>query len=820
MTSTLVYIFPPFRLIPAQRQLLRSGAPIKLGSRAFELLVSLVERRDRTVSKGELLDLGWPNLVVEENNLQVQVVSLRKLLGHPAIATIPGRGYRFTLPVTQEGGDMPTSPVDVTPAVARVPDSAPGKGNLSTELPELFGRSDDLAHLVGLLDQFRLVTVAGAAGIGKTRLAQAAAMTRAGLAADGAWWVDLAPLNESSRVPDAVAIALGLRLGGATDATLTVMTALREQAPLLVLDNAEHLLEGVAAFVTRLRQAAPRVRLLVTSQEPLRIDDECVFRPDPLSLPDGDAPERVGASGAVALFVARAKAADRRFDLRVENNAVVAEICRRLDGIPLAIELAAARLPLLGLEGLRNKLDERFHVLTTGHRASLQRHQTLRAALEWSHHLLSIAEQTVLRRLAVFTGGFTLESAQQVAEDDEGIDRWDVLEHLGALVEKSLVVAEGDPAPRYRLLETTRLFALARLIDSGEVNSVRGRHRDYFLVLAETCQPALLTGDATRTIARLDLERDNLLAALAWAPDAEGAQAGLRLAAATHYYWFFRTLFRRGVEVARAALDRPGAHASSLERCRTLVMAGWLGSCAGQEAEPVECLAEALRLARDLADDRALCHVLAKFAQVRHDRSEDELARLLAIEAMAVGRRLGDCIELGEALMQRGQAHFRAREYDDAQRVFTEVLALRLRIDNMTGAISTCTALAELALETDRPEAAGPYIEEALALMTTVDAQIANLHCVELVAEWAAAMGRPETAVRLNAAYERLARLAGISDRFDPYQSVRLDRAGQALDVSTYDRVRAAGFALGHESALQVARAFMDEMRMPVPEAR
>ena len=277
------------------------------------------------------------------------------------------------------------------------------------------------------------------------------------------------------------------------------------KSPLVLLDNAEHLLDGVAAFVTSVA-AGSRTRraFLVTSQEPLRVDDEHVFRPEPLSLPTGDDPERIAASGAVALFVARAQAADRRFELCAENQTVVADICRRLDGIPLAIELAAARVPLLGIDGLRDKLDQRFHVLTKGRRASLRRHQTLRAALEWSHHLLAPAEQVVLRRLSVFAGGFTLEAAQQVAEDEQGIDRWDVLEHLGALVEKSLVVAEGDVIPRYRMLETTRLFALERLIESGESEHARRRHRDHYLALAEDCERSALFGDTRRHLARLD----------------------------------------------------------------------------------------------------------------------------------------------------------------------------------------------------------------------------------------------------------------------------------------------------------------------------
>lgn len=815
MSSSPAYSFPPFRLVPAQRLLLCADAPVKLGGRAFDVLLVLLERRDRVVSKGELMDLAWPRLVVEENNLQVQIVALRKLLGHPAIATIPGRGYRFTLPVTQEGGDAPTAPAEAPVHVAA---DAASTGNLPIEAPLLIGRGDDLHRLVDLMAHHKLVTVAGAAGIGKTRLAQAAAVARAAATPDGAWWVDLAPLADVARVPDAVALTLCLSLGASTDATATVATALRDKSPLLVLDNAEHLLEGVAAFVTRLRASVPGARVLVTSQEPLRIEDECVLRPDPLSLPDGDTPERIAASGAVSLFVARARTADRQFELRPDNQATVAEICRRLDGIPLAIELAAARVALLGVEGLRDRLDQRFHVLTTGNRASLQRHQTLRAALDWSHHLLSVAEQAVLRRLGVFVGGFTLEAAQHVAEDEDGIDRWDVLEHLGALVDKSLVVAEGGPVPRYRFLETTRLFALERLIDSGELVATRSRHRDWFLHLVESSQPTLLTNEAQRTMARLDLERDNLSAALAWAPDTEDAQAGLRLAQATHYYWFLHSMPRRGLEVARTALDRPGAGATSVARCRTLVMAGWLGMCVGQDAEPLACLAEALRLARDLGDDHALCHVLARFAHVRHTRCENTQARDLALDALEVGRRLGDCVELGEALMQAGHVHYRANDVEAAERLFAEALALRLRIGNTSGAVSTCTCLGELALDTGRPEAARPWIEQALALMTGVDLQLAGDHCIFLVSEWAAATGHAEAAVLLNAAHERQQRNTGFSSQFEPYQTERVQRAGESLDEAVRERLRAAGFALGYEAALRAARAFVEGAPAPASD--
>ena len=271
MATTLAYVFPPYRLLPSKRQLLCDVAPVKLGGRAFDLLVSLVERRDRTVSKNEIMDLVWPKLVVEENNLQVHIVALRKVLGHPAIATVPGRGYRFTLPVTQEGADPLAPPARSVP---ELPTEAARRTNLPTRLPVLFGRDEDLHSLLGLLDRHGLVTVAGSAGIGKTRLAQAAAAARLVRNRDGVWWVNLAPLTDASQVPAAAALALGLRLDGAADVTAAVLTSLREQASLLVLDNAEHLLDGLADFVIRLRRGAPRTRLLVTSQEALHTVDE------------------------------------------------------------------------------------------------------------------------------------------------------------------------------------------------------------------------------------------------------------------------------------------------------------------------------------------------------------------------------------------------------------------------------------------------------------------------------------------------------------------------------------------------------------------
>lgn len=357
------YSFGHFRLVPSRRELLAAGQPLNVGGRAFDLLTALVQGGGRVMSKDELMSLTWPRLVVEENNLKVQIVTLRKLLGHPAIGTVPGRGYRFALPITQDNATANA----VTPGEAdeaRIPASgvsgSPGpvtlqlRGNLPAQLLPLIGRSDDLAAIRSLLLEHGLVTVSGAGGIGKTRLSQAVAARSASDYPDGVWWIELAPFSQANLVATTIAETLRIDLSDGRDPTQAVLAHARGRRLLLVLDNCEHLLEAVASFAAAACGAALRLRLLVTSQEVLRIPSEQVYRLGPLTLPEpgvNSSVAAVTASGAGALFLARARAADSRFELSASNCDAVIEICRRLDGIPLAIELAVARLPLLGIEG-------------------------------------------------------------------------------------------------------------------------------------------------------------------------------------------------------------------------------------------------------------------------------------------------------------------------------------------------------------------------------------------------------------------------------------------------------------------------------------
>jgi len=577
--------FGRFTVDPGARQLLADGRAAKLGARAFDLLQALIERRDRMVSKSELLDLVWPGLVVEENNLQVQVSALRRLLGPTAISTVPGRGYRFTAPLSVEGeGGEPASPgspvppLQAAPQVERQPSPpSAGPGNLPLELSPLIGREDDLRALQACLEAHALVTLVGASGMGKTVLAQAVARALRARWRDGAWFVELAPVTDPSQVVSTVAQALHVALPPGRPSRQHLVNVLGSMSLLLVLDNCEHVVDAVAELAEAIGSSAPGVRLLATSQELLNVTGETLFKLNPLAVPvarewgeageagrAGGDPEEALQYGAVRLFVERARADDRSFVLSAQNAAAVADICRRLDGLPLAIELAAARVRLLGVGGLLQRLSERFRVLTGGARTAMRRHQTLHAAIDWSHGLLSGAEQVVFRRLGVFVGGFTLELAQQVVRDeppgdpvgrtppsaldpphgppadpphDQPLDDWAVLDALGALVDKSLVVAQTtDPAapPRYRLLETTRAYALERLADAGETEAWLERHARAVCELFERSEEARMGEHCTLSNVQftrgLAPELDNARAALDWADGEARGTGALNLA--------------------------------------------------------------------------------------------------------------------------------------------------------------------------------------------------------------------------------------------------------------------------------------------------
>ncbi len=540
--------FGRFTLLPQRRELLADGVPIELGGRAFDVLIALIEARGRVLSKDELLQRVWPGRIVEENNLQAQIAALRKALGadRDLVRTVAGRGYQFTGEVRAATASVPVAP-----------SSSPL--SLAASVSELIGREAELREVTDLVRAHRLVTLIGAGGIGKTRLGLEVARQLLPAFAGGVWLAELGPLSDPGLVPVSVATALGLTLSGGTPSPERVAAALGTRQVLLVLDNCEHLIEAAARMAEVLLRASPVACVMATSREPLRASGEFIYRVPALDVPAEDAQttEDLLRPGAVRLFIARAGAADPGFTADGRVAAVVAGICRRLDGIPLAIELAAARTAALGVEGLAARLDDSFRLLTGGPRTALPRHQTLRATLDWSYELLPQSERVVLRRLGVFAGGITLESASAVAAHAD-ISAAEVVECVVNLVARSLLTAVGRTIAHYRLLETTRAYALEKLDESGELTQVARRHAEYYRDVFERAAAEWETQPTAEWLAAYSRQIDNVRAALDWAfrPDGD-SRTGVALTVVAVPLWMHMSLMwecRERVECALASL--------------------------------------------------------------------------------------------------------------------------------------------------------------------------------------------------------------------------------------------------------------------------
>lgn len=597
------FVFGPFRLIPAQKLLLENDKHVALGARAFDLLVALVRRAGQVVGKAELLAEAWPGLTVEEGNLRVHITGLRKAIGDGRdgrrfIVNNPGRGYSFVAPVSRPRSKGPL------PGLGQTTSSS---SNLPRTNDRLVGRDRLIESMIAKLSEHRFITVTGSGGTGKTTVAVAVANAVRMSYRDGTRLIDLAPVADATLVSSALSSALGLPVTSDTP-ILGILSVLRDKEKLLVLDNCEHVVEATATLVHEVFQNSPGIHILATSRQPLRVPGEHVQRLPPLELPPAD--PRISAAEAltyasVQLFAERAVAAVDTFELSDRNAPTVAMICRRLDGIALAIEFAAARVDALGVRGVADRLDDRFRLLKRGSRTAHPRHQTLQATFDWSYELLPESARVVLRRLAVFAGQFTFASAAAVAGDGD-MDETDIADELSALVSASLTAADISAEPvMYRLLESTRAYVLRHLYSSGEYARVARRHAEHFLRLLGEAEAGSSAWSNARWVQMHGHQLDNLRVALDWAFSEEGdAQIGIDLTIAAVPLWQRLSLTeecRSRAEAALAALTDDGAR----RQCQEMQLHAALGGALAlrSDTESTAAWTRALEIA-ELIDDR------------------------------------------------------------------------------------------------------------------------------------------------------------------------------------------------------------------------
>lgn len=572
-----------------------NGRPLDLSGRAFDVLLSLIQARGAVISKDELKKRVWPGRIVEENALQAHVSALRKAFGEErdVIRTVAGRGYQF---IGEIRASMP------------ITDPRPTPTNVPERMSELIGRDNSIAELLDLIAKHRLVTLTGTGGVGKTRLAFEVARHLLREFPDGVWLAELAPISDSELLPSVVASALGLIPAGGPDAIAHVSAAVGTRRALLVLDSCEHVIESATRMADGLLRASSSLRIIATSQVPLHTEGEFIYRVPSLDVPP-ETSSNSGVSeqwGAVSLFVARARESMPQFSLDGPTSEKVGAICRRLGGIPLAIELAAKRTGALGVDGLAARLDDRFGLLTGGKRTALPRQQTLRATLDWSYDLLPDAERAVLRRLAICAGVFSLPVATAVTAGG-GVDATDFVNCFVRLIDKSLVTPiSSDANAGYRLLETTRAYALEKLVASGEFARCARRHAKHYHAVFQQAEAEWNTEPSDPWLARYRPCLDNVRVALDWASSREGdAAMGIALTVAAVPLWFQLSLVDECLGRVERALSSLADGVVSGDRHAMQLHAahGWsLMYTAGPARETGAAWTTALALAQQLED--------------------------------------------------------------------------------------------------------------------------------------------------------------------------------------------------------------------------
>ena len=738
------YRFGEFTLDAGRGRLLNVDQEVKLRPKVYDALLYILENRGRLISKEELIRELWSDAFVTEDSLVQCMVELRRALEDRAqeiVKTVPRRGYVFTAEVsTETNGTGGVSPLRGSARDEAVPgnqledgklvviERVPGRYYLPLPRTPLIGREQELRTVRQLLlsPATGLVTLTGTGGCGKTRLGLQVASELLHRFEERVYFVALASITDPAMVPMAIAESLGIHQTGGRPVLDLLKDYLREAGPspvLLLLDNFEHIL-AASSLVVELLESSPALKILVTSRAALRVYGEHEFPLLPLPLPDSrqmHSLEALLSNPSVALFLQRATAVKPDFTITAENAPTVAAICSRVDGLPLAIELAAARVKMLPPSAMLTRLESRLDLLTAGPRDVPERQQTLRKTIDWSYDLLDSAEQKLLRRLGVFLGGCTLEAAEAVCNtrDDLGAE---ILNVMSSLVDKSLVqqTDQGDDEPRFGMLETIREYCLERLVDSGEEKATRRAHAAYCLVLAEEGNPDLTEIDRTAWLARCDIEHDNFRAALDWLFQTSDVEWSFRLCVALFRFWEMREHLAEGRGWLESVLHI-GEAGSAKERAKVLVYLSTFATVQGDFPAATDFVEQSLSIYEGLGDQWGIAVSMNARAIVASDRQDHVAAQRHFDETLARWRALGDRVAIARCLHNlanfvRGRGDYaRARTaLEEAGRIFEE-------LGDHSGATWSLNQLGDVAREEGDVDAAREFYQRALSAFREVD---------------------------------------------------------------------------------------------------
>jgi len=685
--------------------------------------------------------------------------------------------------------------------------------NLAQQLNSFIGRERELSEVRALLSANRLVTLLGMGGLGKSRLSVQLGAEVLDDYPDGVWLVELAPLSDAALVAQALASVLGVKEEAGSSVIDALVKFVRDRQLLVILDNCEHVVQACAELARRLLQTGPSIKVLASSRDALQTAGEAVFQLAPLAAPGRGEPvslELLIRTEAVRLFVDRSTAAQPAFRLTEKNANAVAEICHQLDGIPLALELAAARTRGMSVEAIAARLNDRFKLLVTGDRTALPRQRTLRALIDWSYDLLAPAEKALFQTLSVFAGGWTLEAAESVGAGAE-IDSTDVLDLLTRLVEKSLVLADinGD---RYRMLDTVRHYAQDQRSASADGDKARSRHLVFYVQLAEAARDGLVGPSQGQWLERLDCERENLLAAHAWCDNpGQDAELGLRLIYAVRQYLLSRGLLALGERLSLDAVTRPHARAPGLWRCRGLAVAGQFFYYRARHREAREHLAESLAIARTIADEASIVGALQPLGMACLGEGDRDSARRYLEEAVELAERRGNKYALAAVINALAQLHRLEGRLELAEPMCDRMLALARDLGSQDGITVALLNKAMVSISRGVPLPVSRMLLEVLDIGEAIGSKPAGQSALEVASALAWLRGDNPTAARLFGAAEAQAEETGL--RRDPTDDAFLmqiiERVRVALGEATFAGAEAVGRAFSYEEAISAVRAWL-----------